>query len=279
MSYPTIGDIAAALERWANPSLAASYDNSGLQVGDARRTVKCALIALDLTPAVLREARRREATLVVSHHPLLFHPLRQLTPDAYAQGLALRLAEERIALYSIHTNLDAAPGGVSHALAGVLGLREIRFLEPMAEDEAGYGAVGAWPEAKPLDAFLRHVCHSLGAASLRYAGRRNARISRVAVCGGAGAGLIGAAMAAGVDAFVSADIRYHQFFDVLDADGEPSMVLVDAGHYETEAHTETLLHAWLKERFPSVAWHRTESRTSPVHAFFQAPNSPQCGSV
>lgn len=267
MSYPTIGDIAAALESWAHPGLAASYDNSGLQVGDVRRTVACALIALDLTPAVLREAMRRDATLIVSHHPLLFQPLRQLTPDAYAQGLALKLAEERIALYSIHTNLDAAPGGVSHALAGLLGLREIRFLEPMAEDEAGYGAVGAWPEAKPLDAFLRHVSRCLGGASLRYAGRRDAQISRVAVCGGAGANLIAAAMSEGVDAFVTADVRYHQFFDVLDADGEPCMALVDAGHYETEAHTERLLHAWLTQRFPDVAWHCTESRTSPIQSY------------
>ncbi len=272
MNHPTIAEIGAALEAWAEPRLAAAYDNTGLQVGDARRRVRSAVIALDLTPAVLREAQERAAELIVSHHPLLFHPLRQLTPDTFTQSLALHLAEERIALYSIHTNLDAAPGGVSHALAKILGLQGVHFLDPVVTAPGGFGAVGALEEPLSLEQFLGRVSECLQATSLRYVGQSDALIQMVAVCGGAGSNLIGKAMAAGADAYVTADVRYHQFFDVLDTNGTPRMAIIDAGHYETEAHTEALLRAWLRERFPSVAWHRTATRTSPVRSFPEVKN-------
>ena len=200
-TYPTIGDVGEALEGWAPLGSAQDYDNVGLQVGDARRVVHRALIALDLTPAVLDEARRHEATLIVTHHPLLFHPLRSLTTDGFVSSLALRLAEAGIALYSIHTNLDAAPGGVSFALAEHLGLEDIRFLDPFYDEADGYSA------EQP------HTPTGLGAI------------------------------------------------------GRPRMALIDAGHYETEAITESLLQDWLRRRFPTVEWRRTETRTSPMDTF------------
>src|SRR5690606_24609786 len=106
-NFPRLREIAHALEAWAPPGSAQSYDNVGLQVGDASRTVQAAVIALDLTPAVIDEAIRLKADLIVTHHPLLFRPLKQLTPASWQGALALRLAEAGIALYSIHTNLDA----------------------------------------------------------------------------------------------------------------------------------------------------------------------------
>lgn len=130
---PIISDIARALETWAPPGSAQSYDNVGLQVGDARRSVARALIALDLTPAVLEEAKRQDATLIITHHPLIFSPLRTVTAGRFVNTLALRLAEAGVALYSIHTNLDAAPGGVSFALAEHLGLANVRFLDTFDE--------------------------------------------------------------------------------------------------------------------------------------------------
>ena len=370
---PTVAEIAAALEAWAPPASRLDYDNVGLQVGDGRRAVRAVLVALDLTPAVVEEARALGADLVVTHHPLLFRPLKRLTADDPAGALALRLAEAGLAYYAVLTNLDAAPGGVSFALAERLGLEEVRFLEPsegklvklvtfapadhadavrraMAEagagrigdyeacaftlrgtghfrpgagarpfvgeaggpeeavDEvrieaevmrwdlgrvvramraahpyeevaydvypveqpatrAGFGAVGALPEPTTLEALLPLVAERLGAAALRYSGDPAMRVARVAVCGGAGAGLIGRALAAGADAFVTADVTYHRFFEPLDAEGRPRMALVDAGHYETEALTEALLVDWLGRRFPGVAFHRTRHRTSPMRTF------------
>ena len=373
---PSIRDIARALEAWAAPASAQSYDNVGLQVGDAGRPVERALIALDLTADVAAEAERRGATLVVTHHPLIFRPLKSVTSGGGPGGLAFRLAEKGIALYSAHTNLDAAHGGVSFALARQLGLQDVRFLRPMEEalyklatfvpqahfedvrealagagagrigdyeacafaqagtgffrpteaaspftgtqageleraDEIkievevarwelgrvvaalkaahpyeevaydvypvhgpstrhGMGAVGRLERPMPLADFLAQVAERLEASSLRYAGDPGADVQAVAVCGGAGSGLIPDALRAGADAYVTADVTYHTFFDVLDGDGRPRMALVDAGHYETERVTEALLQSWLAERFDAVEWLRTERRTSPVETFVPA---------
>jgi len=370
---PTIADVADALEVWAPPGSAQDYDNVGLQVGDARRSVDTAVLALDATPAVLEEAERLDADLIVTHHPLLFRPLDGVTADGYVSNLALRLAEAGVGLYSAHTNLDAAPDGVSFALADRLGLTDVGFLDGYDEtlyklavfvpeeafdavrqalanagagrigdyeacafavegtgffrpgadtdphigeagggiesarerklevevarwtldavlaalDEAhpydevaydlypvhqsnsraGLGALGRLPAPEPLPDFLERVASRLEAGSLRYAGDDDAPVERVAVCGGAGSDFIGTAHAAGADAYVTADVTYHEFFDVLAPEGTPEMAVVDPGHYETEALTEALLRDWLAERFPAATWHRTDVRTSPMKTY------------
>ncbi len=337
-SLPTIRDIARALEAWAPPASAQSYDNVGLQVGDASREVEQALIALDLTPQVLEEAKTQGATLIITHHPLIFRPLRNVTTANPVSGLAFRLAEAGIALYSIHTNLDAAPAGVSFSLAEQLGLRDVQFLDTMDEalyklvvftadaeatqnalaeggahrltvlptaettrleaevdrwhlksmlaalppgatydvypvqqatSRAGLGAIGTLEAPEPLPAFLARVSERLDAASLRYVGDPESTVQTVAVCGGSGSDFTRRALAAGADAYVTADVTYHKFFDVLDANGHPQMALIDAGHYETEAITERLLQHWLRERFPATNWNRTALRTSPMQTFVQ----------
>ncbi|PSQ72293.1 MAG: Nif3-like dinuclear metal center hexameric protein [Bacteroidetes bacterium QH_2_64_26] len=372
-SSPSIADITTALEDWAPPGSAQDYDNVGLQVGDATRTVTSAVLALDATPDVLDEAKAHDAELVVTHHPLLFQPLDGVTADGYVSTLALRFAEAGIGLYSIHTNLDAAPEGISFALADRLGLTEVGFLdgfedtlyklavfvpkdafdtvrqalaeagagqigdyeacafsvegtgffepgsgtdphigeaggdvesaaerklevevarwdlgtvmaalqeahpyEEVAYDlypvkqknsRAGLGALGHLAAPMPLSAFLDRVATRLDADSLRYAGDPEASVERVAVCGGAGSDFIGTARKAGADAYVTADVKYHEFFNVLDTEGAPQMALIDPGHYETEALTEQLLHDWLDERFSDVSWHRTDTTTSPMRTF------------
>ncbi|MDZ4698836.1 MAG: Nif3-like dinuclear metal center hexameric protein, partial [Rhodothermales bacterium] len=129
----SIAAITAALEAWAPPASAQGYDNVGLQVGDDGVSVETALLALDLTPAVLDEAIALGARLIITHHPLIFKPLRFVRSGDWHGELVLRLARAGIALYAIHTNLDAAHGGVSMALAEQLGLRDIAFLRPMTD--------------------------------------------------------------------------------------------------------------------------------------------------
>jgi len=374
---PSIQSIIDALEAWAPPGSAQSYDNVGLQVGDAQRSVEHALLALDLTPQVVDEAASTGASLIITHHPLLFKPLSSLTADSFTSHLALRLAEAGIALYSIHTNLDAAPGGVSFALAEHLGLSDVTFLDGFADtlyklatfvpsdefesvraalaeagagqigeydacafstngtgyfrpghattphigeaggslesvDEvkievevarwdlggvlaalqaahpyeevaydvypvkqknsrAGLGAIGQLDAPMPLRDLLERVATRLDAGSLRYVGDPEATVERIAVCGGAGSDFIGTARGAGADAYVTADVKYHEFFGALDHDGTPGMALIDPGHYETEALTEALLRDWLAERFPAVDLRRTATRTSPIRTFVPPP--------
>lgn len=266
-NLPRARDIAAKLESWAKLSFAESYDNVGLHVGSANRVVSRALVALDLTPDVVEEAVQMEASMILTHHPLLFRaPPRILDSDFIGQ-LILRLARENITLYSIHTNLDAAHEGVSIVLADILGLGDISFLQPDADNTSGMGAIGQLSQPLTLEAFMEHLRTKLNIPVLRYAGTTEAQISTVAVCGGSGGSLIEAALEAGADVYVTGDLSYHRFFEVLGPDGHCRMALVDAGHYETEQHTETLLCTWLTNQFPSVDFCRTEVRTSPIQYY------------
>ena len=129
---PTAADIVASLNRWAPEAQKADFDNVGLQVGDPSREVTRVIVALDLTPEVIDEAVASGAEMIVTHHPLLFKPLKKLVPDGFVPALAFRLAQENIAFAAIHTNLDAQFGGVSFALAGLLGLESVTTLAPEA---------------------------------------------------------------------------------------------------------------------------------------------------
>jgi putative NIF3 family GTP cyclohydrolase 1 type 2 len=136
-----------------------------------------------------------------------------------------------------------------------------------AATRQGYGAVGDLPGAEPMPAFLDRVSQQLGAASLRWAGNPDAQVRRVAVCGGSGMHFMRQALASGADAFVTADVTYHRFFEALDAEGGPRMALIDAGHYETEAITEALLADHLAAHVEGLEAVRTETRTSPMNTW------------
>jgi dinuclear metal center YbgI/SA1388 family protein len=372
----TVRQIIAHLDRWAPPADKADYDNVGLQVGDPEAEASRVLVALDLTDEVLDEAERIGADLVVTHHPLLFRPLKALTPQSMSGRLALRLAQKGIAYYTSHTNLDAQHGGVSFALAERLGVGDLSVLAPAKNDQVklvtfvpqdaadrvreamaeagaghigdytgcaftsdgtghftpgddanpaigeaggpaerveevrievevgrgrlpgvlaamreahpyetpafdvyalettgtrvGFGAVGDLEETLPMPEFLTIVAERLHAGALRWAGDERRFVRRVAVCGGSGSSLIGAARRAGADAFVTADLTYHQYFDA--AEGRP-MALVDAGHYETERVTERLLVGELRRAFPDLDVVRTERWTGPMRTFMGASGS------
>ena len=369
---PTVRDIVAALDRWAPEAQAADFDRVGLQVGDPSREVTRVLVALDLTPEVVDEAVETGAQMIVTHHPLIFKPLARLTPTDSVSALAFRLAQENVAYAAIHTNLDALRGGVSFALAELLGVRDAQILAPekgmlrklvvfaprthaesvrraMAEAGAGqigdyrdcsfsaegtgrfrptegtrphvgtqgevhaepeerievivetwalarvvramqaahpyeevatdvyalenahrtvgYGAVGELEAPMPLGAFLAHVARQLGSEALRYSAEPDATIRRVAVCGGSGMSFFKAALASGADAYVTADVTYHRFFEPMDEAGRARIALVDAGHYETEWVAERLITARLADEFGGLSVARSRHRTSPMRTF------------
>ena len=265
--FPTAREIAAALESWADPRFAESYDNVGLHVGRADREVTSALVALDLTPAIINEADKLGADLIVTHHPLLFKAPRRVLDEDLQGHMILELARKDITLLSVHTNLDAVSGGVSFDLARRLGMHDITFLHLREDAQSGLGAVGRLPEPRSLEALLELIARKLKNPALRYAGDLQSPVQTVAVCGGSGSSLIGAALEAGADAYITADISYHYFFDVLTRSGQPGMALIDAGHYETERHTEELLCRWLQSRFEQVTFTRTSVCTNPIQTF------------
>lgn len=136
-----------------------------------------------------------------------------------------------------------------------------------AHSRSGLGAIGTLPRPTPLATFLEHVADRLDADSLRFVGDEGRDVRRVAVCGGSGSSLLKAAIRAGADAYVTADITYHTFFEPLDASGAPRLALIDAGHYETEWISERLIATRLAEAFPDLTVQRTQHRTSPIATF------------
>ena len=363
----TVADVVRVLHRWADPSLQADYDNSGLLVGEPDAPVTRVLVSLDCTEAVVAEAAEWGAQLVVSHHPVVFKPMKRLTGATPEQRTVLAAVRADVALHAIHTNLDHVADGVNRVLADSIGLdaSTLRVLAPLQgqwvqlvvyvpEDAAerveaalfaagagalgnyeacsfrsagtggfrpleganpavgavgareevreervevlvdrwkvpavlaamrhahpyeevahavvpleqphpgvGAGLIGELPEAESEEAFLARVAKQLGTPLLRHSAPTGRPVRRVAVCGGSGSFLLPDAVAAEADAFVTADVTYHRFFE---PDGR--LLLVDAGHYETEVQTCAAIVRRINEEFPNFAVRLARHAPNPVH--------------
>ena len=237
-----ICDILDALCELAPLELQMGFDNSGFQFGHAEKEVRRVLLSLDLTDAVAEEAREEGAELVVTHHPLLFTPLRAVCDTEPVQRRALRMIENGIGLISMHTNLDIAEGGVNDVLIRLLGAEPEQAL-----DAEGCGRVGNLPDAVSLDDFLIRCRESLRVNGLRYCASGMA-VKRLAVMGGAGGDALEDAAAKGCDTYVTADVKYHQFLRAQ----ELGLNLIDADHFSTENPVIPVLAEKLSRRFPDV---------------------------
>lgn len=365
-----ISDIINAIEHLTPPALQENYDNSGLLAGDKNIECTGVICSLDLTEQVIYESIVAGANLIVTHHPILFKPLKTLQPRTYAERCLLLAIKNDIAIYAVHTNYDNVLPGVNLALSEKIGLdagslkilapvsgkiaklytyvpvthaeelkdalfasgagqigryRECSFtthgkgtFRPMAgtnpflgkaggerevaeeakievifptwlknnvlqalrenhpyeeiayeilvtENElqdAGAGMTGVLPDEMDEQAFLTHIKKALGLSIVRHSPLTGKKIKKVAVCGGAGSFLTKKALGAGAAAFLTADLKYHDFFD---ADG--NILLIDIGHYESEIPAVAQLTNYLQEKFPTFAVLQTKVDTNPVHYF------------
>lgn len=361
-------EIFAILESFAPSVYQESYDNSGLQVGDANAEVQAALLTLDITEAVIDEALSKGCNLIVAHHPIIFSGLKRISGRTYVERVVEKAIRHNVLLYAAHTNLDNARAGVNAMIAEKLGLQNTAILQMMhsslrklytyapqnAADKvrdalfaAGAGAIGKYEEcsfnmpgtgtfrpgknanpeigqaggprewvdevkieaivpqhlearvlralfeahpyeevafefiqlhnanqelgaglvgdlSEPMEAtaFLSHVKTAMNTACIRHTAALVKPILKVALCGGSGSFLLKEALAAGADAFITADYKYHQFFD---ADGR--ILIADIGHWESEQFTPELLQRIIAQKLPTFATLLSETRTNPVHYF------------
>ncbi|MDE7179709.1 MAG: Nif3-like dinuclear metal center hexameric protein [Muribaculaceae bacterium] len=255
-----VKDIAATLERFAPLPLQESYDNAGLQVGLADAEVHAVLLCLDVTAEVLEEAIRRKCDMVVSHHPLIFRGLRSLTGSDETQRLAMRALEAGVAIYSAHTNLDSAWNGVSHEMAHILGVSDIEVLQPIeGNPRAGLGVVGNITATPTLE-LLRRIKEKFGVEALRYSSQSNRIVvKRIALCGGSGASLIGRAISAGADMYVTGDVKYHDFTGY-----GKDIVIADIGHYESELCAMQIFSRIIREKYPDLVVYFSEDQSDPI---------------
>ncbi|MDU0368832.1 Nif3-like dinuclear metal center hexameric protein [Hymenobacter endophyticus] len=365
---PKLLDLMRVLEQAAPLSYQESYDNAGLQCGDPQMEVRGVLIALDCTPAVVEEARRRGCNVVVAHHPLIFKPLKRLTGANEVEQTLLLAIRHDIALYAAHTNLDNVAHGVNRKLADKLGLRNLRILDPKpgllaklityvpathteavlaalyaagagqigqysgcsfrsegtftftpgpgakpfsgqpgqphtgpedrvevllplhleqaalralrqahpyeevayeliklenTHQEVGSGVVGELPEPLAPAEFRQRLRAALGVPVVKHT-EFEQPIKTVALCGGAGSFLIGKARAAGAQAYVTGDLKYHEYFL-----SEGRLMLCDVGHFESEQFTGEIFRDLLMGNFGSTfALFIAETLTNPVRYDF-----------
>jgi dinuclear metal center YbgI/SA1388 family protein len=358
-------DLTSFLDSAIPLSFQEGYDNAGLQVGSPDREVSSALITLDVTEEVLNEAGYAGCDVIISHHPLIFTGIKQLTGITITEKILLKAIKQDVAIYSAHTNLDVIENGVSRKMAEKMGLKNIRVLVPLknrllklvtfvpeehlekvreAVFREGAGVIGAYDKcsfsasgtgsfragenAKPykgekgklhfekevrfetilfshmktrvikalLEAhpyeeaaydlyplendnispglgctgefseplseieFLKMIATVFSAKGIRYSKPTGKKIKKVALCGGAGGPLIQDAIASGADAFVSADIRYHGFFEAGN-----KILLADIGHFESEKFSVEILYDLIIKKFPTFAVRFSEVNTNPIN--------------
>jgi len=359
-----LDEIISVIESHAPLALQESYDNAGLAVGDAAMEVRSALLCIDVTEKIIEEAIQIGANLVISHHPVLFHPLKRMTGSSVDERIIIAAIRNNIALYSAHTNLDAILPGVNHKICSKLNLlnpeilvpkegvlRKLVTFVPSEHEEtvrnalfgAGAGHIGqydqcsfssnglgsfralpgthpfagdinkfhlekemrietvfpahlqkkiirallaahpyeevaydvyrienAWETAgsgmigeleQPVTErdFFQHVKEVFRCGSIRCSPFLDKPVKKIALCGGSGAFLAGAAMAAHADVFLTADVKYHQFFE---ADGR--IVIADIGHYESEQFTIEIFYELLTKKLPNFAVHFSRINTNCI---------------
>ena len=230
----TLADLITALERAYPPELAESWDAIGLVCGDPDQPVTRVHVCVDPVESTVDEAIAGGAQLIVAHHPLLLRGVHGVPANTPKGGVVHRLIRSGVALYCAHTNADAADPGVSDALAVALGLTVTGPLVPGPDGRTGTGRLGTLPAAEPLRAFTQRVADALPrtASGVRAAGDPDRPIRTVAVCGGAGDGFLDDTVLAGVDAYVTADLRHHPAGEHLARPGAPA--LVDVAHWASE---------------------------------------------
>lgn len=363
----TVKDILNSIAEVAPLQWQESYDNAGLQVGDPGAEAKKALICLDITEDIIDEAIAKNCNVIISHHPLIFKGLKQLTQQTCIERAVMKAIKHDIAMLSMHTNLDNSRLGVSHALAERLGLFNLKVLRPFVNHlrklvvfvplesteevrqamfDAGAGCIGdygscsfnieghgsfkagdmahpyvgeagkmhyeaevrvetivpkhlvnqvvdAMLKAHPYEEvaydvyaleneyqqagagmlgefetpmeetdFLALVAQTLGAPCLRHSALIGRKVKKVALCGGSGSPFMADAMRYGADAYLTADIKYHDFFVP-----EGRFLLVDGGHFETEQFTNALIYELIQKKFPKFAAEIAVTKTNAVNYF------------
>ena len=245
----TVKDIFDFVNSVAPAYMKESWDNVGLNCGRMDKPVSKILVALDPFENVCKEAAEIGADLLVTHHALIWQP--GFITDETQQGRnTLFLIEHGIPCINAHTNLDCAPGGVNDTLASVLGLRDVKVVNPVGTDADGneYGLLRCGcVDPQPLAQFLQSVKDALGCEGLRYTDGGK-KVSKVCVGGGACGSELMEAYKAGCDTFVTADVKYNQFWDAQDL----GLTIIDAGHYYTENPVVQVLAGKIQAAFPEI---------------------------
>lgn len=280
----TVGEVDSALSQWAPLGLAESWDNTGLLLGDPLAPVVEIMTCLTITPPVVAEAIRRQASLIVSHHPLPFRPIRGITTEDDSGRLLWQLANHRISVLSLHTRYDSAADGINQQLAETLQLENIQALEPKlmsCEIEArpdresspgderhpnakypavGRGRWGSYNAPRTIAEIAATLKQSLGIERLQHVSGGHAQIRTVAIgCGSAGE-FIKDSRRLGCDLLVLGETTFHNCLEAQAA--EVDLLLL--GHFPSERFAQEVLAQRLAVRFPAIKVWCSQADTDPI---------------
>ncbi|MBR5478874.1 MAG: Nif3-like dinuclear metal center hexameric protein [Clostridia bacterium] len=253
-------EVLDFLNEIAPMKYALGFDNVGLLVGHGEREVAGILVALDITDNVIREAKEKGANLIVSHHPVIFEPMKSVVVGDSTANHVIGLLINKISAICMHTNLDAAIDGVNDTLADIIGISKEGYLEPI--EDVGIGRFGDLECETDFDEFLANVAEKLGIDGLRYS-KANDKVKRVAVGGGSCGGMLKDAVNAGCDTFITADVKHSVWLEAI----ERKINLIDAGHFSTENVIVSKLCDKLRGKFPELNINCAENSCVPFCHF------------
>lgn len=259
-------ELTDYLENHAPLSYQEDYDNSGLIVGNSDSEINGAIVSLDVTENVIDEAIETGANLIVAHHPIVFKGLKTFTGDDYVQRVVIKAIKNNIAIYAIHTNLDSVLSeGVNTKIAEKIGLINTKALVPypsMLENDRprGTGLIGELAEEVEWSVFMQRLKQNMAINVIRYTKPVNSKVRKIAICGGSGSFLLQQAIKAGADIFITADFKYHEFFDANE-----KIMIADIGHYESEQFTIELIKDLIIKKFSNFAVRSTKIITNPIN--------------
>ncbi len=256
-----VKDVVAVIEEFAPLALQEKWDNSGLCIGSPEDEVSSVLLGLDCTPGLVDEAIACGADMIVTHHPLIFSGLKKISADDLVGEAVVKAIRAGISVYAAHTSADKVMAGVSGAMAARLGLKDVCILDEDGEG-TGLGVVGNLPEPVTAQDALELVKERFALKVVKASRPVGCMVERVAMSGGSGGSLIGAARAAGAQLYISGDISYHNFFT------PEGFMIMDIGHYESEIEIVDILFSLIKKNFPTFAVRITQNlQSNPIYYF------------
>lgn len=256
-----LDNITSFLNKKFPESLKEPWDNVGLMTGDRTKEISKVLVCLDVTSDTVKEAEDFGAELIISHHPLIFSPVKKIVENEENGSILRALIQKDISVYSMHTNFDKALGGMNDLLCQKLGLCDAReyyedeLLMPNGKMCENFGRAAKLSSPMTLDEFADFVKISLDCRAIKVFGDGDDRVSKVALCTGSGGDMIYAAYNSGADVYLTADLGHH---DAQTA-AELGINLVDAGHFETENIICEFLYDLLSEEFPDLLIKKSHS--------------------
>ncbi|MBU5254955.1 Nif3-like dinuclear metal center hexameric protein [Tissierella praeacuta] len=239
-------EIMELMDNWASTRLIEHWDNTGFQIGDYNKEINKVLVALDLDRDVYEKAIKEDFNMIITHHPLIFKPISNVTTSTYKGKLIHDLIRNEIVAYNAHTNLDQAIEGVNDELARILGLSNAEILKLSNLDlklRYGYGKVGDIEETNLSD-YIKQIKEKLNVDYLIVYGKQERTVKRVALCGGSGSEFIYDAYEKNACIYITGDIRYHD----AQLGNELGLTIIDAGHYHTEKIILPVIKRYLEKK-------------------------------